>query len=210
MPHGETNQRARGARISRLMPPRMVRALLPASRRLAEIINGRPARFRTSDGRDFPSATVPRVQRERVCARLDVLDPRAVPASRAPGQCCIKSLLRPPCGEAEQVLAMLHDGNDEDSLGHVFRILYSRVCRAVQIGMKRSHTTGTNIDELRLRLAAWDDVVGVNKDTLDLLDEEDPAAASRIRDFFAVLSFAFEHIECMIGLRTTPPSDGYY
>jgi len=167
---------------------------------------GAPARLGTSDSRDIPSATVPRVQRES--ARLDVLDPLAVPASRAPGQCCIKSRHYPPCGEPEQVLAMLNDGNDEDSLGHVFRILYSRVCRAVQMGMKRSHTTGTNIDELRLRLAAWDDIVGVNKDTLDHLDDEDPAAASRIRDFFAMLSYAFEHIEYMIGLRTTPPSDG--
>jgi len=103
---------------------------------------------------------------------------------------------------------MLNDRDGEDSLGHIYRMLYARVCRAVSTAMRISHTTGSNIDELRLRLEAWDDIVGAKKDVLDIIEREDEAVAASLRDFFNLLSSAFEHVEVMIGLRATP-SDGY-
>jgi len=104
---------------------------------------------------------------------------------------------------------MLNDRDGEDSLGHLYRMLYARVCRAVTTAMRRSHTTGSHIDELRFRLEAWDDIVGAKKDVLDIIEQEDEAAATKLRDFFTLLSAAFEHVEVMIGLRAAP-SDGYY
>lgn len=106
---------------------------------------------------------------------------------------------------------MLNDLDGEDSLGHMYRMLYSRVCRAVKHAMKESHTIGTNIDEFRFRLDAWDDIVGVNREeSLDILEDENPATASRVREIFTTLSDAFEHVEVTIGLKPAPPlSDGY-
>jgi hypothetical protein len=104
---------------------------------------------------------------------------------------------------------MLNDRYGEDSLGHMYRMLYARVCRAVSTAMRRSHTTGSHIDELRFRLEAWGDIVGAKKDVLDIIEQEDEDAATKLRDFFTLLSGAFEHVEVMIGLRAAP-SDGYY
>lgn len=102
---------------------------------------------------------------------------------------------------------MLNDRDGEDSLGHMYRLLYARVCRAVSKAMRWSDTTGTSIDELRFRLQAFDDIVGANKGSLDELEKEDAATAGCIRDFFAKLLREFDHIEVMIGLRPAP-SDG--
>jgi hypothetical protein len=106
---------------------------------------------------------------------------------------------------------MLNDRDGEVSLGDIYRMLYSRVCRAVKHAMKESHMIGTSLEEFRLRLDAWDDVVGVKRDeSLDHLENENLAAASRVREIFTMLSDAFEHVEVTIGVKPAPPlSDGY-
>ena len=98
---------------------------------------------------------------------------------------------------------MLGDSHGEPSLGALYRIFVSRVARAVQqAGASRLNEQAYHqLDEIRIKLDAWADLVGVKRDVLESVDEDGGLLAATTRDSFLHLLAAMDHVEMKLGLR---------
>ena len=127
-------------------------------------------------------------------------------AAQAAGGILVPALL---ANLRSKVLAMLSDPDGEPSLGSLYRLLVSRLARAIQrAGLSRFNQQAyQQLDEIRIKLEAWADLIGVKKDVLEAVDEDDGPLANTTRQSFIQLLEAMDHVEFTLGLREAP-SDG--
>jgi hypothetical protein len=101
---------------------------------------------------------------------------------------------------------MLNDPHGRPSLGQSYRFMVARLARAIQRAGANPyhHQAFIQLDEIRIKLDAWADLVGVKKDVLDIVEDDGSQLAIDTRDSFSQLHEAMDHVEMKLGLKDFP------